>query len=111
MPYRLIAPPPLQEYPDLVDALAEELRLQRPDGPEDAPYIIEEQSSFHDFLHVRVLWDRWQGIPGEDRSRVIMDAYDKVRGTQTVLKMNSVLGLTLPEARKLGVADALLHAA
>lgn len=109
MPYKLIQPEPLREYPDLVSDLAEELRLQRPDGPEDAPYVFEEATR-QDFLHVRVLWDRWASIPGEDRGRVIMDAYQQVRGAEAVLKINSVLGLTHAEARKLGVEQQLLAA-
>ena len=44
MPYKLIEPEPLREHPDLVADLAEELRLQRPDGPADAPLIIEEKT-------------------------------------------------------------------
>ena len=111
MPYRLIEPAPLREYPDLVAALTEELRLQRPDGPSNAPFIVEEKTPRHDFLHVRVIWDRWAGVPGEDRGRVIMDAYQQVRGTQAVLKINSVLGLTPAEAQRLGVEDGVLSAA
>ena len=44
MPYKLIEPEPLAEYPDLVEDLTEELRLQRPDGPPDAPLIVEEET-------------------------------------------------------------------
>ncbi len=111
MPFKLIEPEPLREHPDLVTALAEELRLQRPDGPADAPLIIEELTPRRDFLHVQVIWDRWLGIPGEDRGRVIMDAYQQVRGTDTVLKISSVLGLTHAEAKKLGVENGVLSAA
>ena len=111
MPYRLIEPKPLREYHDLVTVLAEELRLQRPDGPADAPPIIEEKTPRSDFLHIQVTWDRWLGIPGEDRGRVIMDAYQQVRGTDTVLKISSVLGLTPAEAQKLGVEHGVLSAA
>ncbi len=111
MPYKLIEPEPLAEYPGLVEDLAEELRLQRPDGPADAPFIVEEKTPRHDFLHVRVIWDRWAGVPGEDRGRVIMDAYQRVQGTETVLKINSVLGLTPAEAKKLGVENGVLSAA
>ncbi len=103
MPYKLILPEPLPEYPDLVAALVEELRLERPDGPKDAPLIIEEKVRHHDFFYVKVFWDRWEGIGGEARGRVIMDAYCEVRGAEAVLKITNALGLTHTEARRLGV--------
>ena len=111
MPYKLIEPEPLHEHLDLVADLAEELRLQRPDGPTEAPLIIEEKTPRRDFLHVQVIWDRWAGIPGEDRGRVIMDAYQQIRGMETVLKISSVLGLTSAEAQRLGVEHSVLSAA
>ncbi len=111
MPYRLIKPNPLRGYPDFVAAPTEELRLQRPDGPPDAPLIIEEETPRREFLHIRVIWDRWTGVPGEDRGRVIMDAYHHMHGAEIVLKINSVLGLTLTEAQRLGVENGVLSAA
>ena len=111
MPYKLIEPEPLRQYPDLLAALVAELRLQRPDGPEDAPFILEERTPRHDFLHVQVIWDRWAGVPVEDRGRVIMDAYQYVRGVETVLKISSALGLTHADAKKLGVENGVLQAA
>lgn len=110
MPYKQIQPEPLREYPELVGLLAEELHLKRPDGPENAPYVFEETTR-QDFRHVRVLWDRWAGVPGEDRGRVIMDACQQVRGAEAVLRINSALGLTHAEARKLGVEQQFLAAA
>ena len=103
MPFKQIIPEPPRAYPELTDVLAEELRLARPDGPEDAPYIIEEHSPRHGFLHIQVIWDAWQDVPTEERGRIIMDAYERVRGTvEVVTKINSVLGLTHAEARRLG---------
>ena len=63
MPFKQIIPEPPRAYPELTDALTEELRLARPDGPEDAPYIIEEHSPRHGFLHIQVIWDAWQDVP------------------------------------------------
>jgi len=103
MPYRLILPKPLPEYPDLVAALVEELRLERPDGPEDAPFILEEKVRHHDLSYVKVFWDRWEGIAAEDRGRVILDAVCQVRGEPAILKITAALGLTHAEARRLGV--------
>ena len=106
MPYKFIPAPPLAEYLEHLAAVAEELRLRQPDGPEDAPLIIEEHFRRHEMMSVKVLWDRWKGIPLEDRSRVIMDAYYKVRGAEAVLKLTPPLGLTHAEARRLGVEAA-----
>jgi len=89
VPYRLIRPDPLREYPDLVAALAEELELQRPGGPADAPLIIEEEMLFTDRIHVTVIWDLWAKIAFEDRSRIILDAYERVRGASAILALSA----------------------
>jgi len=111
VPYRLIKPDPPRQYPDLAATLAEELRLQQPDGPPDAPLIIEEQMRFTDRIHVTVIWDLWAKIAFEDRSRIILDAYERVRGASAILTLSAALGLTHADAKKLGVENGVLSAA
>src|SRR3989442_987961 len=57
MPTVRIKPDIPQEYTSLVEALAEEIRLNRTEGPNDAPVIIEEAVIRPTNLHVTVIWD------------------------------------------------------
>lgn len=111
MPYRLIPAVEPSLDPAYVDAIAQELRLMRPDGSPDAPLIIEEQTRHSDRIHVTVIWDRWGSVAPEDRSRIILDAYERVRGASAILTLSAALGLTHAEAKKLGVEDGVLSAA
>lgn len=111
MPYRLITAPEPEIDPSYVDAIAQELRLMRPDGSADAPLIIEEQIRRSNRIHVTVIWDRWHNLAPEDRSRIIMDAYERVRGAGAVLTLSAALGFTHSEAQKLGVEQGVYHAA
>lgn len=106
MPYKFIAADKPTIDPNFVDAIAQELRLQRVDGPPDAPIVIEEETPRGDHLYVRVIWDGWADVPMEDRGRIILDSYQKAQGADAVLKISNALGLTHAEARRLGVEAA-----
>ncbi|MBV9850417.1 MAG: hypothetical protein JO250_12140 [Armatimonadetes bacterium] len=106
MPYKFIAAEKPKIDPNFAEAIAQELRLQRPDGPPDAPIIIEEETPRGSHLYVRVIWDAWGDVPMEERGRIILDAYQKAQGADAVLKISNVLGLTHAEARRLGVEAA-----
>ena len=110
MPYRLVEPEPLPENPDLVADLAQELRLMRPDGDPAAPLIIEEKMRLSDRIHVTVIWDLWGEVAPEDRSRIILDAYERVRGASAILTLSAALGLTHANAKKVGVENGVLSA-
>lgn len=111
MPYKLIRAPEPKLDPLYVDAVAQELRLMRPDGSPDAPLIIEEQIRRSNRIHVTVLWDEWAAVSPEDRSRIILDAYERVRGAEAILTLTAALGLTHAEAKKLGVENGILYVA
>lgn len=104
MPYKLIPALAPRIDPNFVAAIAQELRLQRPDGPANAPAIIEEQVPRSDRLYVTVVWDEWNDISPEDRGRIILDAYERVRGTDIAQRISVALGLTHTESQRLGVA-------
>jgi hypothetical protein len=104
MPYRRVVPDETSQHPELVEALGEELRTERADGPEDAPLIVEEVLPRSDYASVRVVWDRWAALPPEERISIILDAYQRIRGSEGVQKISSALGLTRAEAKRLGVA-------
>lgn len=103
MPYRVITSDETRTELDIVEMLSEELRLQRADGPDDAPVIIEEQVPRSDKVYVTVIWDRWGQISNDERSRTILEAYRRERGTQGLLSVSVALGLTRAEAMRLGI--------
>ena len=108
MPFRRIIPNELASHPDLVERIAEELIAERPDGPPDAPEIIEEQVPRGRNIYVTVIWDAWDRIDKQERGRVIMDAYQKVRGAEQTLNISAALGLTHQEANRLGIENTVL---
>ena len=111
MPYNLTPAAEPDFDPAYVDAIAQELRLMRPDGDPDAPLIIEEQIRLTDRIHVTVIWDLWGKVAPEDRSRIILDACERVRGASAILILSAALGLTYADAKKLGVENGVLSAA
>ena len=96
--------PVSDKYRRLVQRLADELLQGSQPGPDTdpaAPAITEEEQRGN-YLRVAVIWDEWTDQTPEDRGRVIMDAYEKVRPSD-VLRITIALGLTHTEAQRLGV--------
>lgn len=110
MPYKKIPLAKPETNPIFVDAVAQELRLMRSEGSPDAPMIIEEQMRHSSRIHVTVIWDGWTAAAPEERSRIILDAYERVRGPEFILTLSVALGLTHAEAKKLGVENGVLQA-
>jgi hypothetical protein len=94
---------------DLLGAIAQELMNDQQQGPVDAPYIEEEEIRQTDNLHVTVLWDnpKWARLSPVERSRVILAAYEQVRGASEMLRITIALGLTHEEAARLGVVPSV----
>ena len=111
MPYKKIIPQKPVLDSSFVEAIAQELRLEQSEGSPDSPLIIEEESRHSGRIHVTVIWDRWAQVGPEERSRMILEAYEIVRGPGTFLTLTSALGLTHADAKKLGVENGVLQAA
>ena len=111
MPYKKIFSSRPVIDPSLVEAITQELRLEQAEGSPDAPLIIEEDAPYSDRIHVTVIWDRWAYIGPEERGRIIVEAYEQVRGPGTFLTLTSALGLTHVDAKKLGVENGVLQTA
>ena len=54
-------------------------------------------------IHVHVLWDRWKDCRESERSELIHDAYKEVRGADVADKIILAIGLTRPEAVRMGL--------
>ena len=111
MPYKKISPSRPVIDPAFVEAITQELRLEQAEGSPDAPLIIEEDAPYSERIHVTVIWDRWAQIGPQERSQIIVEAYEQVRGPGTFLTLTSALGLTHADAKKLGVENGVLQAA
>ena len=111
MPYTIVKPSPSESNPEMVAAIAAELR-GGPTGRDvqrepisalvSAPVIIEEQTP-RGPIHVTVIWDGWRDIAAEQRGRVILDAYRQVQGEETARAISIAMGLTPAEAMRLGI--------
>ena len=54
--------------------------------------------------HLLVIWDVWQALSREERSRMVMEAYEAARGRDAALNVSVAMGLTQDEALRLGIA-------
>jgi hypothetical protein len=103
MPVRRIKPERPQGHPELVKAISDELQITTEPPLPGSPIIIEETIGPGPFMHVTVIWERWEGIPAEERGHVIMDGYSDYYDQSTVGRISVALGLTPDEAKKLDI--------
>jgi hypothetical protein len=89
-------------HTDLVNELAEELRRNRQFGQPR----IEETEFSTGAVRVYVFWDKWEGLPDQERVEVILDAYEQVEGKAYRDRITLAAGWTFPEAREL---DLILY--
>jgi len=101
MPRIQVTPPPPEHssHPQLVGDLRRELADSREFGQ---PLIIEEPFARTEERRVTVVWDRFARLDHEERTLVILDAYDQDQ--QGALPRIAVaLGYTFPEGEDEGV--------
>ena len=84
---------------DLAEKLAEELKSDRDYGQ---PLVYEQEYSTKR-TRVTVMWDKWADVPLEDRSAVILRAYELAEGKPAREKIALASGLTVPEATAAGL--------
>lgn len=82
----------------LVSALAE--RVKAPGGAEE-PFVLQDRVPQTRTRHVVVIWNEWANVDRDERSRVILDAYDRA-GVLGHDSITSAMGLTTQEALDLG---------
>ena len=84
---------------NLVGRLAEELRSERDSGQP----IIYEQAFPNGNLRVTVVWDDWDRLPLEERTEIILQAYERADGPRSRERIALASGLTVPEAYGAGM--------
>ena len=87
----------------LVDELVRHIRGE-PNLPE-FPRIIEETVPLSPSIRVHVLWDEWESVRDVERSEIVLEAYDRARGREEMLKISVASGLTPRDAQRLGLSD------
>ncbi len=70
---------------------------------DDEPRVIWEENRFINRVHVTVVWDRWEGVDPEARSRIIVDAVERTRGPEVASRLSLALGVTSEQAQRMGI--------
>lgn len=78
--------------------------LEAPSSDENTqPIILAEPSEPAPISRLFVIWDDWAEISLQDRSEIIMNAYLRAKGQQAALRISVAMGLTLAEAKRMGI--------
>jgi len=85
---------------ELREALRAE--LENPHDSGEPEIVIERPSP--GTTHLYVIWSRWEALEQLVRSRIILDAFEAVRGREEAETVTVSMGLTLPEAERLGIS-------
>jgi hypothetical protein len=83
---------------ELTRDLVQELRHPSTKGQ---PEIIIEQPQPGQPIHLYVIWDIWDKLSLQERSEIIMDAYEEAVGKQESSLITMAMGLTQPEAQRM----------
>lgn len=84
---------------DLAERLADELRKNHPGGQP----VIDEQVFPSGKIRATVIWDAWDHLPLEDRTAIILRAYELTEGSDYRDRVALASGLTFPEAYAAGM--------
>ncbi len=95
------------KYQELEYRLAEEWRS--PQSPPAEPFIIEDGDPRKGPLSLYVIWNAWHDLDPIERSEIIVNACEKVRGRKFVLQVSSATGLTTAEAEQMHLQYAPLE--
>ena len=85
---------------DLRKTLADEWRAPR-EG-KGRPVLIKEGGGARP-VHLYVIWDRWGDLNQQERSEIIMDAYENAKGQDAALLVTVAMGLTAAEAKRMRI--------
>lgn len=86
----------------LLELLYQEWQAQR--VGEGEPLIIEEAPRSGELPnHLYVVWSKWGDLTPIERSRLILQAYERYRGRDIATSVTLAMGLTPAEARQMGI--------
>ena len=97
------------KYQELENRLVQE--WQTPQSPPAEPCIIEDGDPRQGPLNLYVIWNAWRDLDPIERSEIIVNACEQVRGRKFILKVSAATDLTTPEAEQLHFQYAPLEAA
>jgi len=94
----------LAESPE-AEVLRKRLREEwaRDEDNDEEPVIIEERDRPNQPSHLYVIWSDWSSLSIEERSEIILDVYEEIRGREAVLDVTVALGLTPLEAERMRI--------
>lgn len=87
-------------FPDLLVDLEAELKSSHEAGQ---PLIEEHVFPKTNAVRVTVIWDKWDAVPDEDRTSIILQSYEQVEGKSFRDRIALAIGLTVPEAVESGL--------
>lgn len=85
---------------ELRDRLAQE--FQQPTPGRVPPLFQIDRSGVG--VHLLVVWSEWRSLSLHERSRMVLEAYERAFGEPEMLKVSVALGLTPDEADRMGYA-------
>ena len=97
----------LQDQPDidapqLLQSLVEEFRhYDDPDQEYHQPLVRVDRPGNR--THLLVIWDAWGILSQQERSHLVMEAYEAANGRTAALDVSVAMGLTQDEAAQLGM--------
>lgn len=102
MPVKQIGP---RQPSPMAGQLAQRLIAEwnSPQGTSAQPVIVEEHDAVGRLIHVYVVWDEWSNLEADERSEIVLDACEKVKGRTATLDLTIAMGLTSLEADRLRI--------
>jgi hypothetical protein len=67
------------------------------------PLVFEEPPEPAPVSRIFVVWDDWASLSQQDRSEIILRAYERAKGEQAALTITVAMGLTATEAERMGI--------
>lgn len=85
----------------MIGRLAQEIRGGVTSAPVVQPIIYENRIGQSQSFHVTVIWDEWDDLPLQARSRIILDAYEQADPSM-IGRITIAMGLTSEDGGTLG---------
>jgi hypothetical protein len=86
---------------DLLRRLVQEWKQPRDDASE--PVIVYEGGTPDRPTHLYVVWSDWGDLNQQERSEIIMEAYEQAKGADAGLHVTVAMGLTPEEAKRMNI--------